>query len=228
MAKYVVLLSLIFDSVLTSTQFFAHFRQHLVHDPNNSLVVGDVIQLHRLHVSSQVFHVVGAITAPFGKPLSERPPVPTPDDRLAKYKEKRFAKLERLLLRQKAAAGDADAIKELRAMNLDPGKGAEPGKGQKANLQRGVGVKRNPTPGAILGNKGQKFPEGVLPGGKHQVGKIDARAKHNKESAMKYNEKAEANLLEAKEKDEQLRQKGLSAESVLSRKSSVGEEGPVQ
>jgi small subunit ribosomal protein S17 len=50
-----------------------------------------------------------------------------------------------------------------------------------------------------MGNKGQKLPKGVLPRGKHAVGKIDERAKHNKEQAAKRNEKAEKNLLEAKQ-----------------------------
>lgn len=164
-------------------------------------------------------HVVGAITAPFGKPISERPPIPTGDERLAKYKEKRFAKLERRALRQQAADGDAEAIKKLQAMGLDPGKGVEAGKGKDANVQKEVGKKRNPTGGpGILGNKGQKLPEHVLPGGKHEVGKIDERAKQNKESAMKMNERAEANLLEAKEKSEELGKDGLSADSIVSEK----------
>lgn len=143
-------------------QYFASYTQHLVHDPNNSLVVGDVIQMHRLKVSSQVFHVVGSIIAPFGRPISERPPIPTPDERLANYKEKRFAKLERRKLRQEAAQGDADAIKQLQAMGLDPGKGAEPGKGEMEGVQLNVGKKRNPTnkDGGILGHKGQKMPHG--------------------------------------------------------------------
>lgn len=143
-------------------QYFASYTQHLVHDPNNSLVVGDVIQMHRLKVSSQVFHVVGAITAPFGKPISERPPIPTPDERLETYKRKRFAKLERRSLRREAAMGHADAIKQLQAMGLDPGKGVEAGKGETANVQRNVGRKRNPTNknGGIVGSKGQKLPHG--------------------------------------------------------------------
>lgn len=60
-------------------------------------------------------------------------------------------------------------------------------------------------------------------GGKHEVGKINQRARHNKESAMKMNEQAEANILEAKEKVDELREQGLSANADLPRKSSVGE-----
>lgn len=194
-----------------------------MHDPNKSLIVGDVIQLHRLKVSKQIEHVVGAIVAPFGKPIDQRPPVPTPDERLASYMEHRLAKLKRRELRREAARGSKPAIEKLREMGLDPGKNVEPGQGQKEGLEKGVGKKRTPTPGAILGAKGQKLPEGVLPGGKHEVGRIDERAKRNKEKAMKLNEKAEENLLEAKEKGEALKEQGLSAEEELPKKSSVGE-----
>ena len=205
------------------SQYFESYTQHLVHDPNNSLIVGDVIQLHRLRVSKRVHHVVGRITAPFGKPIQDRPPIPTPDERLAQYKKERFAKLERRALRRKAAMGDAEAIEQLRSMGLDPGKNVAPGKGEKAGVQEGVGKKRTPTSGAILGSKGQKLPEGVLPGGKHEVGKINERSKQNKESATKLNEQAEANLLEAKEKADELKEEGLSADGELPKKSSVGE-----
>ena len=64
-------------------------------------------------------------------------------------------------------------------MGLDPGKGVEVGKGETANLQRGVGKVRTPGKGAILGRKGQKLPEGVLPGRKAEVGGINDRAKRN-------------------------------------------------
>lgn len=148
--------------------------------------------MHRLKVSSRVFHVVGAITAPFGKPISERPPVPAPHERLATYKQKRFAKLERRALRQDASEGDAKAIKKLQSMGLDTGNVAATG-------QKKEDGKRDP------------------------VGNIDKRARRNKESAMKMNEQAEANLLEADRKAEELKEEGLSAEAELPRKSSVGE-----
>ena len=78
-----------------------------------------------------------------------------------------------------------------------------------------VGKSRNPGKGGILGEKGQKLPKGVLPGGKHEVGKIDDRAKHNKEMAMKFDAQAEDRLLEAKEKGEELERQNLGADSVL-------------
>jgi len=187
-------------------QYFASHTNYLVHDPNSSLIAGDVVELHRLKHSKHVHHVIGKLITPFGVPVSQRPPIPTADERLATYKEKRFAKLERRTLRRKAAMGDGDAIRELQSRGLDPGNGAEEGKGEKANLQPNVGKTRDSGKGAILGEKGQKLPKGVLPGGKHEVGKIDERAKHNKEKAMRLEEKAEENLLEAKEKREEVRE----------------------
>jgi small subunit ribosomal protein S17 len=92
---------------LINAQYFSRPTNHLVHDPNNSLIAGDVVELHRLRVSTIVHHVVASIVTPFGRPISDRPPIPTPDERLAKYKEHRFAKLHRRELRQKAMDGDA-------------------------------------------------------------------------------------------------------------------------
>ena len=179
-------------------------------------MAGDVVELHRLRVSTIVHHVVASIVTPFGTPISERPPIPTPDERLAEYKARRFAKLHRRELRQKAADGDEAAIEELKAMGLDPGKGIEPGKRQSERLEKGTGKARTPKKSAVLGNKGQKLPEGVLPGGKHEVGKINERARKNKENAMKMEAQADENLLEAKEVGEQLQTEDrLGQESLL-------------
>lgn len=174
-----------------------------------------MVELHRLRVSKRVGHVVAKIISPFGKPIGQRPPIPKPDDRLAAYKEKRFAKLDRRELRRKAAEGDAEAIEKLKKVDLDPGKGAEVGvgKGKKDNVQ--AKGKTAAGKGAVLGEKGQKLPSGVLPGGKHEVGKINTRAKHNKETAMKFEAQAAENLSEAKEKAEKLEQKGLESDSAL-------------
>lgn len=169
--------------------------------------------------------MVAEIISPFGKPLSERPPVPTADERLAAYKEKRFAKLHRRSLRREAAKGDRQARTELRQLTLNAGKGVHAGRGQKANVQEGIGKKRNPTPkdGAVLGSEGQRLPDGVLPGGKHEVGKIDERAKANKEKAMKMERHAEENLTKAGAVGEKLAQRGLEAESLVDKK----RQGPV-
>lgn len=166
-------------------------------------------------MSTQVDHVVARIVAPFGTPIDQRPPIPTPEERLAAYKEKRFAKLKRRTLRTKAADGDAEAIQQLKDMGLDPGHGAEPGVGKSDNVQKQAGKSRNPGKGAILGEKGQKLPDGVLPGGQHEVGKIDQRAKHNKASAMKLDTQVEDWLREAKEKREELERQNVGSDSAL-------------
>lgn len=195
-------------------QYFADHTNHLVHDPNSSLIQGDVVSLHRLRVSTAVKHVVANIITPFGKPISERPNIPTPEERLATYKTVRLAKLHRRHLRREAAKGDAESIVELRRMNLDPGHGVAAGKGETKGTEKGAGKSRTPSEGGIVGKKGQKMPKGVLPGGKHEVGKIGERAKHNKESAMKMEGKARENQAEAQEKEVQLEREGLRGGSA--------------
>lgn len=61
---------------------------------------------------------MASIIAPFGTPIDQRPPIPTPDEYLAAYKAKRFAKFNRRALRKAAAEGDAKAIAALDAMGL--------------------------------------------------------------------------------------------------------------
>ncbi|EMC95937.1 hypothetical protein BAUCODRAFT_47953, partial [Baudoinia panamericana UAMH 10762] len=97
-------------------KYFADHTNYLVHDPNSTLVAGDVVELHRLRVSKSVHHVVASIVSAFGTPIEARAPIPSPDERLAAYKQKRFAKLERRSLRQEAAKGSASAIEALAAM----------------------------------------------------------------------------------------------------------------
>ncbi|KAM3413988.1 hypothetical protein BST61_g10652 [Cercospora zeina] len=188
---------------------------HLVHDPNNSLVTGDVVELHRLRVSALVDYVVSKIVSPFGNPIESRPPVPSPEERLAAYKAKRFVKLERRELRKQAAEGVETAIKQLSDMGLDPGAGAKPGVGKKENVPKVIKAERTPKSGALLGEKGQKLPKGVLPGGTHEVGKINDRSLHNSQKRTRLHEKAGANLLEAKEKGKKLAQDGLASDSTL-------------
>lgn len=100
-------------------------------------------------------------------------------------------------------------------MGLDPGAGAKPGVRRTENAQQSVGQEKTPTSGAILGSQGQKLPEGVLPGGEHEVGNINERAQHNKGKTMKQEEKVVENLLEAEEKDVELEKQGLASDSAL-------------
>ncbi|WPH04008.1 Hypothetical protein R9X50_00689200 [Acrodontium crateriforme] len=98
-------------------KYFSSHENHLVHDPASSLVAGDVVSLHRMQVSANVHHVVASIVAPFGTPIDQRAPIPTPDERLAEYKAKRFKKLARRELRRAAAAGDEAAQEKVREMD---------------------------------------------------------------------------------------------------------------
>lgn len=172
-----------------------HYPDHtqcLVHDPNSSLNIGDVISLRPHRASKHAHHIVHSILSPFGPPISARPPVPSEAEMQAQYDEKRGRKLDRRALRRSAAMGDAEAIKELEQLGVHPGQGVAAGKGEKKELSKG-----------LVGNKGQKLMPGVLPGGKHAVGKIDERAKRNKNVANARNEKAEVNTAEAKRRAEQ-------------------------
>lgn len=96
-------------------------------------------------------------------------------------------------------------------MGLDPGAGVAAGKGETFATEKSTGKSRNPS-GAIMGAKGQKLPEGVLPGGKHEVGKINERAERNKQAALKDGEKAEQNRVRAEEVREELKSKGLRSD----------------
>lgn len=182
-------------------QYFASHSSHLVHDPNSSLVLGDVVELHRLRVSTAVHHVVAKIVSPFGTPIDSRPPVPSPDDRLAAYKMKRFAKLRRRDLRRQAAEGNAESIAKLRSMDLDPRQGIESGKGGKGGKGK-----------TAKGQKEQILPKSVVSVGRHEENMMNDRAKRNKVRASRSGEKAEGSLLEARERKSEIEESGVSAD----------------
>lgn len=74
-----------------------HFKApdtHLVHDPNNSLRLGDIVAITPgWRTSQHKRHVVKHIIAPAGGiPISERPPVPTEEERFAEALAWRAAK----------------------------------------------------------------------------------------------------------------------------------------
>ncbi|KAM0157196.1 hypothetical protein ACHAPC_006647 [Botrytis cinerea] len=65
----------------------------LVHDPRSSLTTGDIITITPGHRTSKtVHHVVSSIIAPFGRPISERPPIPSAEERIAERERKLMAK----------------------------------------------------------------------------------------------------------------------------------------
>ncbi|KAF2422459.1 nucleic acid-binding protein, partial [Tothia fuscella] len=56
----------------------------LVSDPTESTREGDVVSIQSgLRTSPKVNHVVSDIIAPMGPPLSQRPRLPTPEERMA-------------------------------------------------------------------------------------------------------------------------------------------------
>ena len=91
---------------------------------------------------------------PFGTPITQRPPIPSAGESEAAYNAKRHDKKERRSLRRAAAQGSESAIAKLEAMEVEAGQGVKAGKGEKGAKKAG-----------LMGNKGQKLPKGVLPGG---------------------------------------------------------------
>ncbi|KAK6420977.1 hypothetical protein LTR95_016875 [Oleoguttula sp. CCFEE 5521] len=159
---------------------FSAPTQHLVHDPASSLLPGDVISLHRLRVSSTVHHVVAEIITPFGKPITERPAIPTPEERFAAYKTARLAKLERRKLRREAGEGKEEAVAELKALGLDATAEVAAGKGTRGGVQS-----------AVVGSKAQAEASAAVAGEKAAASKVNERARLNKERAEKKKARAE-------------------------------------
>jgi small subunit ribosomal protein S17 len=85
----------------TVNKWFADPKHYLVHDPNSSLRTGDVVAIAPGWPTSQhKRHVIKEIIAPYGVPASERPPVPTLEERIADYEAKKAAKDERRAARR--------------------------------------------------------------------------------------------------------------------------------
>lgn len=82
-------------------QWFADPKHYLVHDPNTSLRTGDVVSIVPGWPTSQhKRHVIKHIIAPYGTPITERPPVPTLEERIADREAKKAAKDERRAARR--------------------------------------------------------------------------------------------------------------------------------
>jgi small subunit ribosomal protein S17 len=74
-------------------QHFPSPTTHLVADPNNSLVEGDIVRIASgWRTSKHIRHVVTAIVAPFGAPVEDRPPILTEDERMEIRVEERLLK----------------------------------------------------------------------------------------------------------------------------------------
>ncbi|KAK4041020.1 hypothetical protein C8A01DRAFT_15189 [Parachaetomium inaequale] len=85
-------------------KFFDDPKTHLVHDPNNSLRLGDVVAITPgWRVSKTKRHVVKHIIAPgSGVPIDGRAPVPTAEERCAERDALRAVKDERRSLNKLA------------------------------------------------------------------------------------------------------------------------------
>ncbi|CCT67437.1 related to ribosomal protein [Fusarium fujikuroi] len=82
-------------------KWFADPKHYLVHDPNSSLRTGDVVSIVPGWPTSQhKRHVIKHIIAPYGTPTTERPPVPTLEERIADYEAKKAKKDERRAARR--------------------------------------------------------------------------------------------------------------------------------
>jgi small subunit ribosomal protein S17 len=94
---------------LPGAQWFANPKQYLVHDPNSSVRLGDVVAITPgWRTSKHKRHVVKHIIAPAGVSIEDRPPVPTLEERIAAYEEKRKAKDERREARRRQGKGQED------------------------------------------------------------------------------------------------------------------------
>ncbi|KAI9798816.1 MAG: hypothetical protein M1825_004989 [Sarcosagium campestre] len=113
----------------------SHIRKHyikpenlLVHDPRASLIAGDIVTISPgWRRSKWVHHVVTSIVTPFGKPISERPPVPTLEELEKAREEKRARKLERKEARH-SSSGETSADE---AFDQPQGAKQAPSKSQK-------------------------------------------------------------------------------------------------
>ncbi|KAM0348310.1 hypothetical protein ACHAPU_004278 [Fusarium lateritium] len=82
-------------------KWFADPKHYLVHDPNSSLRAGDVVSIVPGWPTSQhKRHVIKHIIAPYGTPITERPPVLTLEERITDREAKKTAKDERRAARR--------------------------------------------------------------------------------------------------------------------------------
>ncbi|GKT39919.1 37S ribosomal protein S17, mitochondrial [Colletotrichum spaethianum] len=82
-------------------KMFTKPKNYLVHDPNSSLRTGDVVSIvPGWRTSPHKRHVVKNIIAPHGTPISERPPIPSEEERIAAQVQKREAKVARRILKK--------------------------------------------------------------------------------------------------------------------------------
>lgn len=109
-------------------QNYQHFERYLVHDPNDSLRTGDIVSISSgWRTAKSKRHVVNRIIAPWGPPIEERPPVPTPEEREAAHAAMRAKKVARKQLRAQAVAMERAVAKAQRTTEELARRGGELG-----------------------------------------------------------------------------------------------------
>lgn len=163
-----------------ATQNYFRPQHFLVHDPTQSLYEGDIITIAQQPHSRRCSHVVDTIVAPFSKPLDERPPILSAEQRALIREEKRKPKVER-----RAARGVQSAIEEARRKGWTAGTDDGIAGVFKEAEKEGANVERETV---------MQHGRTVLPGGLHRFGGkgeggIEKEAWTGKQKAMKWEQK---------------------------------------
>ena len=84
------------------------YQNYLISDPRSSLRAGDVVKIAaERQVSRHIKHVVTEIVVPWGPSIEERPPVMSEEERMAIWRGKKEAKMERQKARETGATGES-------------------------------------------------------------------------------------------------------------------------
>lgn len=157
-------------------------KHFLVHDPTQSVYEGDIITIAQEPHSRRCSHVVDTIVAAFSKPLDERPPLLSAEQRAQIRDEKRKPKVER-----RAVRGIKSAIEEAKRRGWTAGTDDGIAGVFKEAKKEGANVERETV---------MQHGRTVLPGGLHRFGGkgeggIEKEAWAGKQRAMHREQKAE-------------------------------------
>lgn len=110
------LLSMQTNARIIIPQYFYRDAKMLVNDPTEALCEGDVIRMMPELHSKRVKHTVSEIVAPFSKPISERPPLLTQQQREEMKERERIDKI-----RRRAMRGAPWAVEEAKKLGMGIG-----------------------------------------------------------------------------------------------------------
>ena len=161
------------------TKFYYKPVHSLVNDPTSSLFEGDIIRLAPERHSKHVKHTVAEILAPFSKPVTERPPLLSQEQREAMRDEKRRAKVERRALR-----GVSSAVEEAKRRGWGVGQVYAEANREGHNVER----ERTAEHGRV-----------VVPGGEHLFGGIHEEAREGSKRALRRMERGKEHEREREE-----------------------------